>query len=497
MSLLQDIDFGNEAGDDVSPEELASFFVEQADFRQFLSLDRKISIVTGKKGIGKSILLQWMHLKFPETDPDAILVKCRGADLTRHEFGLSSPLDSPNDFVKDWMVRISALVNRRLAQIIKIPYNDDRLTLIETAELSGFKQRNFFAALIARLSLKLEKFEVDYEPQTIKNEIETLKRVANRNIIILVDDLDATFQNSTKELQELSSFFSACRYLSNDVQGLYFRVTMRTDVWPIVRRYDEALDKADQYVVDLNWNIEDFRTLLFRRIDSQLQKLGQRFLIHRSQTDEEYHEYIISKIFVNKMEWGDHPRHTYRVIYTLSYARPRWAIQLCKLSQQVALKKHDSKIDKPHIDVVWGEYGYKRIADLVSEHKHQCAVVEELVSAFRESERRLTKDDLFTLINNRILNHLPVIIDGVKAASPKDVAQFLYRIGFILARIEEAENSYEHYAFDDLPDLLSNRTSNDFGALWEIHPCYRQALDITKINRYQRIARGFIRKERR
>ncbi|MDQ2841440.1 MAG: hypothetical protein M3Y72_10465, partial [Acidobacteriota bacterium] len=61
-----------------------------------------------------------------------------------------------------------------------------------------------------------------------------------------------------------------------------------------------------------------------------------------------------------------------------------------------------------------------------------------------------------------------------------------YRLGFIVARSENENDEYEHYRFDQMPDFLETRTDEDFSVKWEIHPCYRQALDIKKIDRSHR-----------
>ena len=134
----------------------------------------------------------------------------------------------------------------------------------------------------------------------------------------------------------------------------------------------------------------------------------------------------------------------------------------------------------------WGEYGAKRIEDLVSEHKHQCPQVHELVNAFRGAERLMTRQDLFSWITNRVSTHLEVFIEGDRTRSSREIARFLYRLGFIVARSENDEGEYEHYRFDQMPDFLSARTDDDFKVKWEIHPCYRQALDIQKLNQSHR-----------
>jgi hypothetical protein len=166
---------------------------------------------------------------------------------------------------------------------------------------------------------------------------------------------------------------------------------------------------------------------------------------------------------------------------------------LCKLAQESALRHNSNRITKESIDEVWGEYGAKRIEDLVSEHKHQCPQVNELLSAFRGANRLMNRSELFTWINNHVSEHLEVKLEGDATRSPREIARFLYRLGFIVARSENAEGEYEHYRFDQMPDFLLARTEDDFSVKWEIHLCYRQALDIKKLNQSHRERFGRLR----
>ena len=480
-NLLNGMDFGNEAGDDADPAELATYFVEQSMFRKFLEPENKIRVATAKKGVGKSALLQWAAYNLKEQDSDALVIKCRGADLVRSKFNLTSTLSTPNDFISDWMIRICALVNRKLAAQLNIALTDDSITLVETAEIEGYKERNIVSCLLDRFKRILQDKQPDKLHAT--NEIALLQRVKDRKVWLIIDDLDATYQNTDKESLELGTFFSACRYLTQDMVGIYFRATMRSDVWPLIRRYDESLDKMEQYVFDIQWNQRDFLRLLYLRVKHHLKKIGvalPKVPKHVSEIDSE--ERLLEQIFSARMEWADKEVPTYKVIYTLSYERPRWAIQLCKLAQAAAIRKQRDHITKIEIDEVWGDYGAKRIADLVSEHKHQCSEILELLNAFRGAEKLLPRDALFTWINNRVLNHLAPRIEGKVVRKPKEVARFLYRLGFIMAR-SESPSGYEHYRFDQMPDFLSSRSDDDFGLDWEIHPCYREALDIKKLDR--------------
>jgi hypothetical protein len=104
-NILRQIDFGNEAADDVDDaEELISYFVEQERFESFLDPRRKFLVVTARKGVGKSALLQWIAYKVANRDRDDLVIRVRGADLTRSKFGLTSTLSGPNEHISDWMV---------------------------------------------------------------------------------------------------------------------------------------------------------------------------------------------------------------------------------------------------------------------------------------------------------------------------------------------------------------------------------------------------------
>lgn len=480
-SDLAKIDFGNEAGDDASISELMGYFVEQPLFQKFTKPASGLSITHARKGVGKSALLRWTSAKVEADNPGSLVINCRGADLVRSRFKLDSPLNGPNDHIRDWMIRLCAIINRHLASRLDIAVTDDSITLVEAAELEGFKSRNIVGCLVSRLFSILKQGDV--KKIGVIDEVEMLKRVQVEQVWLFIDDLDATYQNTAEESLSLATFFSACRYLLQDVKGLVIRVTMRSDVWSLIRRYDESLDKVEQYVHELLWEQSDFLELLALRIKASLESQGHTFAsVPSDWRRTDFLEAVLQRVFAPKMEWAERKVASYQLIYTVAYERPRWAIQLCKLAQESAIRQRADLISKDHIDAVWGEYGAKRIADLVAEHKHQCSQIEELLNSFRGAPRLMKRDELFSWINRRVSQHLAPRIEGVETRAPKDIARFLYRLGFILAR-SDSRDGYEHYRFDQMPDFLTSRTDDDFGLTWEIHPCYREALDIQKLDK--------------
>jgi hypothetical protein len=59
----------------------------------------------------------------------------------------------------------------------------------------------------------------------------------------------------------------------------------------------------------------------------------------------------------------------------------------------------------------------------------------------------MERGELFTWIKNRVSQHVDVTNEGKPTRSPRNIARFLYRIGFIVARSENPDGEYEHYRF--------------------------------------------------
>ena len=464
-NYLARTNFGDETADDAPLDDLMAYFVKQNSFEQFKDFQKRFLVVRARKGNGKSAILQWVYHSSLKNKSN-IVVKCRGSELANISVGNNASDNNPNSRIHEWMSKICTLINRSLAQKITFAFSDQKMSIIEAAEIDGMKQCNFIGGLLKRFDVKYLK---EKPSKAIKNEIETLKREKKLQAVVIIDDLDATFQNTQEECINLSTFFSACRYLIQDFPGIVIRTSIRTDVWPIIRPLDESLDKVEQYMVDLYWNEYNFRTILEKRIKYSLNLENEKNALDR--------------VFASTLNWGKKEVKNYVCLYTLAYGRPRWGIQLCKLSQDIALTNDHDKITQRDIEMAWVDYGKRRISDLQSEHKHQCNQIVDIVNAFRDQKALMTREEIIKVISDNIVSRSKggIIIDGKKTTSSMDIAAFLFRIGFIVARASDSDNYYHHF-FENNPNLFSNRYQKDKDYLWEIHPCYRRALDIISLN---------------
>lgn len=264
------------------------------------------------------------------------------------------------------------------------------------------------------------------------------------------------------------------------MNGLYIRASVRTDVWSIIAQHDEALDKCEQYMLDLSWSTTETGKIIENKIHSFYNRFHPDDKEFLSISPPDVDQKIRGLIFKEPFPWAGRALESFRPIHILSAGRPRWAAQLCKMAGKFAYDKNANRISMGHIRDALEKYGRNRVADLYKEHRHQCPKIEELIETFSGSQRRFTTDELLSHITDKLLRlrGMP-FIDGMSAEKGSlTVALFLYRIGFIAARDNMAATGLGFISFEDRPGLLSTTVNLDDGLDWEIHPAYRNVLRV-------------------
>ncbi len=473
--------FGNEAGDDEELEILDSYFLYKPEFDPFFSPKTRLAFVRSRKGVGKSALLKQSLSRRLKSGSEDLMIYLKASDLIALQ---DVAAQSPDELVYGWQQRICTQVNLELGSTLSVGFTDDSMLLIESAELAGFRRRNLVSALFDRLKIKGLGPEIERTRLGTPNPQSLLSRVLeNKDVVVwlFVDDVDATFLNTEHERLKASTFFSACRNLVSSVNGLCIRAAVRTDVWSVLAQYDEALDKCEQYMLDLHWSTAETGRILENKIRSFFVRYypdNVNFTTLRPDVDGSEIRRIV---FKEPFPWGAN-RHleSFRPIHILSAGRPRWAAQLCKLAGRDAFNKAATHISIGHIRATLRTYGQLRLDDLYKEHRHQCPVLQDIIEAFSGSPHRFTTDALLDHIADRVIKRIGLPkIDGVTVEhGSMSVAHFLFRVGFIAARDEFDATGLGFIRYEDRPNLLTARVNLDDGLPWEIHPSYRQVLRI-------------------
>ena len=469
FNLIDDKLFGKLAGEDEAIETLEYVFVQSAEYDVFND-DAKLRIVKARKGMGKSAVLN-MSAHNKRQFKENIVIEVKGSDLiTRIPFDNSTD-DQQN--INDWMRRICSRIAVEIGKTIGFANSDDTITLVENAEILGFKEKNMVSALFDRMLKKVSLGPIELGAAKIpsSNEHELIKRLQTKNlqnVWIYIDDIDAKFKNSEVECERLSSFLTCCRYLVNDIKGLFIRTCLRSDVWTAIAQTDESLDKVEEYFINLKWNEYFIGNIIAKRIQRYMEYNGISSLIGGKKVLNYYDiNTLMAKVFMS-MPWNRGLVRPGFPIYVFSNGRPRWAIQLCKLAADTAHKNRRDIIRFSDIKTNLKEYGRKRVEDIIREHQHQCKDINKILLAFNNESATLETDVLLKLLEKK-LNGEIIIIQGVFGdANILDIARFLFKINFITAT-----NGKDFYSYEQEPDLLMHNVDLDKGYKWAIHPCYR------------------------
>lgn len=472
--------FGNEAGDDEDLEILNSYFLDKPEFDRFFSPTTRLSFVRSRKGVGKSALLKQTLYRRQENGGEEILIYVKASDLIAMQEIKS---DSPDELLYGWQQRICSQVNLELGASLRVGFSDDSILLIESAELAGFRNRNLVSALFDRLKVKGLGAEIERTRLNVSNSQALLKRVLdNREVSVwlFIDDVDATFVNTPHERLKTSTFFSACRNLISSVKGLCIRAAVRSDVWSVLAQHDEAMDKCEQYMLDLNWSTEETGKIIANKIHSFFCRYYPDDTRYTSIDPLKDGDQIRSIIFKEPFSWGERTLASFRPIHILSAGRPRWAAQLCKLAGRAAYNNTQTHISVGNVRAIMRDYGEFRISDLYKEHRHQCPLLQDIVESFSGGPHRFRTDELIDHIADKIIRRIGVPqIDGVNhQKGAVSVAHFLFRCGFIAGRDESTASGLGFVRYEERPNLLSTDANLDDGLSWEIHPSYRTVLRI-------------------
>lgn len=464
--------FGNDAAEDEDDDVFQSYALDRAEVDQFLEQSRKICIARAYKGEGKSAVLRLVRnrLEAQHLPPVVVAVSAR-------QIAPTLTIGNVDVWVREWKKALVGAVAREMGSKIQVDWHEDATLLVEEAENDRFKHRSFVRALLSRLKPRTLTIEQELEFESVS------ARYAERAdaIWIIVDDADENFSNSSEHRVKVASFFIAARELVKLIPQFRMRLAVRPNTWTIIFPEYEALSKVEQYNTDLKWSKDSLRNLLALRIEGYLKRTAQWHDALREFRGPPSADQLIGLAFQSPVRWGggDRLREVHVPLITLARRRPRWLVELAREAARSADLARRGKIELGDITQRLLELGRRRIADTVAEFSPQCPQVNELIQAFSRQPEEYATSELVGTISRRILQSIsPTIVGIQKNPTPIQVAAFLFQIGFLSARRTLEDGEYEHISYTEQPDLLQTRTNLDDGVRWEIHPIFRQVLQM-------------------
>jgi len=483
---LQSVDesiFGNEAGEEEDRDILNDYFVRLEGFDRFWDFNTKLAIVKARKGLGKSTLLSKLVYDKEEMEQDSIVIKIMGPEI------MSVIEDdkeySPDYLINKWQTSMCERIIYEIGKRIGFALQDSTMSVVEASELAGYKDKNIIGSLLSRIKIKLP-IALKEKELSHPNPTELLKRfemVKYYKAWIVIDDIDATFINNQYNSLKISTFLSSCRKMVSDFEGISIRVSIRSDVWSVINRLDEALDKCEQYISELKWNQEDFAKMLASKIYYYFKRkklFGLYGHIHLGTDPLKYAPLIISELFVPKLNWFDVKYKPTELIYLLTDGRPRWAINLCKRALREAKSLSKRIITADDINTVLNAYGKARLEDLYKEYGQQCPDIRKIIKLFYGKNAYYRVEDLLYMLDkNYVKTHPEIQFDGLLEKNDcLKVATYLFRIGFLYANRLGRYNLKNIIRYDDNIGLLHDRFNLDWTMFWLVNPIFQKGLNL-------------------
>ncbi|CCU71301.1 P-loop ATPase, Sll1717 family [Thalassolituus oleivorans] len=452
--------FGHEAAEDEDINRLRAYYFKGKVYSQVAN-ELPIRILVGHKGIGKSALF---HVAKAEQDQEKKLTLLIKPD------DIAGIGEDETDFLKlirEWKIGISQIIARKALVSFGLLHEGWRKKLNSYGgQFIDFLQATFLPENYANI-----------EP-TKQAVIDSFLK--SGKIYVYLDDLDRGWQGTTNDIRRISALLNAIRDLASESKGVAFRVSLRSDVYYLVRTSDESTDKIEGSVVWYSWTNHEILALLAKRIDhhlgrntstEELLKLSQTMLAERLSE-------VMEPVFNGRGKWEHIP--TYRILMSLIRKRPRDLVKLCTLAAKHASKEDREIIGTLDFNSVFEEYSQGRLQDTINEYRSELPNIERLLFSMKPSkvEKKAKEGYVYTTANllekiHNIQQNHPLNFFGNKSADAKDIAAFLYKINFLTARKDKGDFVERRY-FEE-SRYLSHKFV-DFGFDWEIHPAYRWAL---------------------
>lgn len=460
--------FGQEAAESEEIDRLKEYYFKSKIYSKVI-VDLPLRILVGHKGIGKSALFQ-VGMD-DERNNGRLTFIIKPDDIA----GIGGKDDDFLSLITRWKVGINEIIASKIMAYFGL-INEDK-SLIHKALGAGVSLLDVLSETInIKDKIDLSRINSDVKARAIKNFLETNK------VSIYIDDLDRGWQGRLEDIQRISALLNAVRDISSENRGVYFRVNLRSDVYFLSRTSDESTDKTEGSVIWFDWSNHEIFALLIKRVATFNGHYGltDKELLQKKQSDlMKYLTDIIEDRFTGSGKWSNAPM--YKILMSLIRKRPRDLVKLLTLAARKAQDDDSLIIKTKHLQGILDEYSQGRLQDTINEFISELPDVQRLILGMKPSKRQHKASENYNYSTSSLLDKLKSIEQqGVfkgrdnKILSTKELAAFLYKIGFITARKVLPDGSIDRKYFEQNRYLSSKFA--DFGYDWEVHPAYRWAL---------------------
>lgn len=456
--------FGNEAADYENIERLREYYFKGKVYSR-VTADLPLRIIVGHKGVGKSALIRYaMHEDYMNGTLPILIKPDDVVEVAKSNIDFLQR-------IKDWKLGLAQVIGKKALEDFEI---GDNATL-QIFTQPGGKLLNLIHDSISGF---LQKTGVNIGPT---KESIARRFLEKKKIRVYIDDLDRGWAARKDEINRISALLSAILDMCTEYPGLQFRVALRSDVYFLYRTSDESTDKTEGSVVWFSWTNHEILALLAKRVETyfgrsapdELEKLPQKDLA-------KFLLPVMEERFHGAGKWENAPIH--RILMTLIRRRPRDLVKLCSLAARHAHERGVTKIHTEDFEAIFEEYSQGRSQDTFNEYKSELPQIQRLIEGMRPTAKEVKEGKGWIYSTDALNKKLASICQqgsfifssGAKA-TPKELAQFLYKINFLIARKDHGRDGLIERKYFEENRYISSEF-RDFGYDWEIHPAFRKHL---------------------
>ena len=395
--------FGSEAAEDERTERLEEYYFKN-DIYSKVDVDLPVRILVGHKGIGKSALFKIAISEDKTIGKVPILI--RPDDIA--ELGKNS-----EDFlqiIRDWKIGLSEIIVKLATNYFGIKINTPLRDLL-------LERKNIIEVIIDIINIGLQEHDIDEKTNSL-----IINFLKVQTINVYIDDLDRGWLGGKKDIIRISALLNAVRDITNESYGLQFKISLRSDVFFLVRTSDESTDKIQSSVVWYSWTNHEILIMLIKRVrtfldrpveEDRLKELSQRQIAG-------YLDPIIEPTFNGIGKWEKAP--VYRILMTMIRKRPRDIVKLLTLAARKANNRKANAINTIDLQASFEEYSQDRIQDTINEYKSELPNIGKLLFGMKPSAKSkytfdnyvFSRDELMKKINNIMSMNNFLFADGQK-----------------------------------------------------------------------------------
>jgi hypothetical protein len=453
--------FGNEAAEDEAIERLKEYYFKN-DIYGKITVDLPLRILVGHKGIGKSALFKVAIAEDIEAGKLPLIIKPDDV------FDIAKSGGDFLELIRFWKVGIYKIITKKVLTYFGIKRQSDFLFDEIGEDLHGF--------LLGLLDVAID------EGQVAHDKISLIEKFQDTSIFnVYIDDLDRGWLGGQSDIIRISALLNAVRDISNTNRKIQFKISLRSDVYFLVRTSDESTDKIQSSVIWYKWTYNEILALLVKRVTTFFGNVvSDEFLRAAPQGNlTAYLTKIIEPRFQGDGKWENAPIQ--KVLLSVIRKRPRDLVKFLTLAARQANSRNSNYIMTQDLKKVFDEYSLDRIQDTINEYKSELPSIERLIFGMKPSKKgqKFSENFYFTTPNlllkiNNIRERGDFKFSHGKSADAKELAAFLYKINFITATKKQEDGRLDRKDFEENRYLAPK--FEDFGYDWEVHMAYRWGL---------------------